>query len=437
MYLVVSQLVGKVLSMKSERTIMLNAIKGVSISNLRDDWMVFSIDTMNPEEGDIVLECDFKTELITHLLQRSGGRIAVNIAPQFEFAKKKNKTGSIKFVKDDRAKTETYKSHVVTVPSGEPANSPSWPVAERRAVAPRPITTGKLIRKGGPQKTNASAGSRRPPAASNAAPRAVPAVNNQRASVQAPAAAATTPVKRQAPPPAPPAAVAHAPPPPPSKPMFKAIYNFESEDNGEVSFVKDDLMEILEKDENGWWLAKKDGKEGWVPSNYLVEVPVPRPAPVAPSLPAKRQPPPPPPASASAPSSASSSPAASRHTVAASGERAAVAPTSNTNALHAGFGGPGNIGGVPGWKVALEAKKAAAAAAAAGGGGGSGAPSAPARTTSPTPAARRLGGPPAVAPKPSIGAKPAIPARGPAPGPKPAAAARPAAGGKSLQEIVS
>ena len=40
MYLVVSALVGKVLQMKLERSVMLNAIKAVSISNLRDDWMV-------------------------------------------------------------------------------------------------------------------------------------------------------------------------------------------------------------------------------------------------------------------------------------------------------------------------------------------------------------------------------------------------------------
>jgi len=49
------------------------------------DTQVFSVDTMNPEEGDIILECDFKTELISHLLQRSGGRINVNVAPQYVF----------------------------------------------------------------------------------------------------------------------------------------------------------------------------------------------------------------------------------------------------------------------------------------------------------------------------------------------------------------
>ncbi|KAF9903382.1 class II myosin [Lobosporangium transversale] len=433
MYLVVSQLVNKVLSMKCERAVMLNTIKAVSISNLRDDWMIFSIDTMNPEEGDIVLECDFKTELIAHLLQRSGSRIGVNIGPQFDYVKKKNKTGTIKFVKDDRIKTETYKSHVVTVPSGEPADSASWPPCERMAKPARPITSGKLIKKGGPQRMNQSQSSRRPPTSNNAS-----ATSNTRSSAQAPAhtsAPASSPAKRQVPPP-PPAPAAETPPSPPTKPMYKAIYNFESQDAGEVSFVKDDVMEILEKDENGWWLAKKDGKEGWVPSNYLVEVPAPKPATAPPSLPAKRQPPPPPPAAATAvaskPTSSDKPSAASRHTA----DRTPVAATSNTNALHSGFGGPGNVGGVPGWKVALEAKKAAAAAAAGGGGHTAPAPApAPASSPNPTPAARRPA--PAVAPKPSVGPKPVAPPRAPVGGSKPTLPARPNTGGKSLQEILA
>ncbi|KAF9434267.1 class II myosin [Entomortierella beljakovae] len=430
MYLVISQLVGKAITMKCERTIMLNSIKAVSVSHLRDDWMIFSIDTMNPEEGDILLECDFKTELIAHLLQRSGGRISVNIGPTFEYVKKKGKNGNIKFVKDDRVNTATYKSHVVTVPSGEAADSGSWPPCERMAKPVRPITSGKLIRKGGPQRMNQSQGSRRPPASNNNA------ASNARAPVQSaartppssntaartppassPAAAATTPAKRQVPmPPAPaPAPVA------PSKPMYKAIYNFESEDSGEVSFVKDDVMEILEKDDNGWWLAKRDRKEGLVPSNYLVEVPVPKPS-LPPALPAKRQPPPPPAAAATPkPSSASSSPAQVRHNSVAAGERSSVAATTNANALHTGFGGPGNIGGVPGWKVALEAKKAAAAAGAAGAGAGV------SESSNPTPAARRM---PAVAPKPAVGAKPVAPAR-PTVGAKPTIPARPTAGGRA------
>ncbi|KAF9584332.1 class II myosin [Lunasporangiospora selenospora] len=445
MYLVMSQLVGKAVVMKLERTIMLNSIKSVSISNLRDGWMIFSVDTMNPEEGDIILECDFKNELVAHLLQRSGGRIGVNVGPQAEYVKKKGKMATVKFVKDERAKTETYKSHVVTVPNGEPASSASWPPCERMAKPVRPITSGKLLKKGGPQKSPmGGGGARRPPTStSGMASVAGAAMNDKSTSVQAPmkTPSAVTPpasaAKRQPPPP-PPAPVAEAPPPPPSKPMYKAIYNFVSEDAGEVSFVKDDVMEILEKDDNGWWLAKKDGKEGWVPSNYLVEVPAPKPTP-PPALPAKRNPPPPPPAATAAatvmPVGSNSKPAAPRHApVKTNGAGSSVAASASTDAIHAGFGGPGNIGGVPGWKVALEAKKAAAAAAA----GGQAHPPAPApagASSNPTPAARRAG-PPAVAPKPSVGPKPVIPPRAPAGGPKPTAPARPT-GGKTLQEILA
>lgn len=57
-----------------------------------------------------------------------------------------------------------------------------------------------------------------------------------------------------------------------------------------MTLKKDDLVELVEKDDNGWWLVKKDGVEGWAPSNYLELVP-PKPK-AAPAPP----PPPPPPA---------------------------------------------------------------------------------------------------------------------------------------------
>lgn len=40
-----------------------------------------------------------------------------------------------------------------------------------------------------------------------------------------------------------------------------------------MSLKKDDIVELVEKDDNGWWLVKKDGKEGWTPNNYLELVP--------------------------------------------------------------------------------------------------------------------------------------------------------------------
>jgi myosin I len=57
-----------------------------------------------------------------------------------------------------------------------------------------------------------------------------------------------------------------------------------------MSLKKDDIVELVEKTDNGWWLVKKNGVEGWTPNNYLVLVP---PKPKATPTP----PPPPPPPS--------------------------------------------------------------------------------------------------------------------------------------------
>ena len=88
-------------------------------------------------------------------------------------------------------------------------------------------------------------------------------------------------------PPAPPRkVVSHLPPPKPEVPKYRAKYAFAGQE-GEMSLEKDDVVELVEKDDNGWWLVKKDGVEGWAPHNYLELVP-PKAAPAAPPPPPAR-----------------------------------------------------------------------------------------------------------------------------------------------------
>lgn len=270
---------------------------------------------------------------------------------------------------------------------------------------------------------------RKPAASAAPAPRPAPVQNTQ------PAARAAPP-----PPPPPPAAAASPPPPPvaPSLPQYKALYPFQTQEEGEVSFEKDDILEIVEKDENGWWLARKDGREGWVPSNYLEEYIAPKPAAAPPPPPPARRPAPPAPAAAPA----ASNPATQRTSVAAPTNAAPVA-------VMPGVAAP-TTNGVPPWKAQLEARKAAAAAATAGANGGSAAPSPsprPASSSGPVPAARRTppapGPKPVVPAKPNIGSKPPVPSRpgagGGAPTPAPRAPPRPGAGSpaNALADAVS
>lgn len=103
------------------------------------------------EEGDPIIHTYFKTELTTHLLQQTQGSINVTLAPTLEYSKKKDKRAQMKFIKDETVrKDDLYKSHTVHVPSGEPAGSLSKPPAKRKAGVVRPITAGKLLKKGGP-----------------------------------------------------------------------------------------------------------------------------------------------------------------------------------------------------------------------------------------------------------------------------------------------
>lgn len=360
---------GKVLTMVDEKVISLNVISGISVSTLQDDWVVLHLDSS--PDGDTILSCTFKTEMLAHMLQQAGGRIKVSVVPQIQYKKKGGKAVTMKFVKDETAKGDgIYKSHVVKICSGAPAGSQSNSPC---AVKPRP-TANSTRKAAAPRKTNNVRATPRPsPAAVNNRP--ISTTNNANRSVPPP-------------PPPPPAAAVTPPPPPaaPSAPQYKAIYPFKSQEQGEIEFEKGDLLEILEKDENGWWLAKKDGIEGWVPSNYLEEYVPPKVA---------STPPPPPPPARRAPPSVPTPAVKAPATV-------APAATASSN-------------GIPAWKAELEARKAAAN-----------------NGSTPVPAARRTppapGQKPVIPAKPAVGNKPIVPSRPGVGAPTPAPRAPPRAG---------
>ncbi|KAJ9087552.1 class II myosin [Entomophthora muscae] len=224
-YILVTVMEKKLAQIKLERKVAFGSVNKVSVSTLRDDWLVLHV------QGDIdlVLSSIFKTEICTHLNTASQGRLTIDIASSIEYAKKSNKTGTIKFIKDEtEVKFDTYKNHTVTVGSGQPPDSVSDPPCVRIEPVSQPSYSK-------PKPT----------------PKAAPS------SARVLAALPPRPV----------------PPPPPSNPQYKAIYDFTADGGTEGSFKKDDVFEILQKDDNGWWLGLRDGVQSWVPSNYLQEVP--------------------------------------------------------------------------------------------------------------------------------------------------------------------
>jgi myosin-1 len=408
-YILITQLVNKQPQTSCERKILLGAISGIGLSGLRDDWLIINV--TNTQEADPLLHTPFKTEFVTHLLQRTSGGINVNVANHLEYSKGKDKKGHIDFKKDETIQRgDVYKSSAVSVPSGESPTSVSRPPARRKPGIVRPITQGKLLRPGGPSNPN-----RRPKA--QALPRSQPKPAASLPSGNTPIATPRRGPVAPPPPPNPPAPAAV-----PDKPMYKVLYEFATDADGEMAISTGEQVEVTSKEDNGWWLVKKNGREGWAPSDYLELIPPVKRAPPAAPAPVKRAPPPAPAAAVSAkpavapiaakkpaafgsaPSNgAATPPVAPKPKLGGTGVKAHDRPMSV--AADAGAAPVAVLPGMdPGGFAAVLAKKKAALAVERGekpaNGGGATPPSA---SSTPPPPAGGKAKPPPIAPKPPGG----------------------------------
>lgn len=168
-FMVVQAIVNNALSISSERTIPIGAVKYISCSTLKDDW--FSLGVSSPQEPDPLINCPFKTEFFLQFRTVSHGAFNLRIADSIEYNKKPGKPATVKVVKDPTVpRDDLYKSGTIHTNQGESPNSISRPTPKGKAVA-RPITSGKLLRKGGPGGQQSKTASR---------PRPTPAINAQR-----------------------------------------------------------------------------------------------------------------------------------------------------------------------------------------------------------------------------------------------------------------
>jgi myosin-1 len=253
-YLVKQAILNKQLQIMAERTIAIGAIKFVSASTLKDDW--FSIGAGSAQEADPLVDCIFKTEFFTMLKQASHGTLDVRIAETISYNKKPGKLASVKVVKDATvARDDLYKSGTIHTGPGEAPNSVSKQTPKPKAVPGKPITSGKLLRPGGPggQPSKLAA---RPAPQSRPVPQARPlpgaaavqTAMHQSKPISQPVAALNG--SGRAPPPPPPPAAA-----PSKEPQFKAMYDFAGQTSGELSLSKDEIILVTQKENNGKFLS--------------------------------------------------------------------------------------------------------------------------------------------------------------------------------------
>ncbi len=212
--------------------------------------------------------------------------------PSIEYNKKPGKPATIKVVKDNAVpRDDIYKSGTIHTGQGEPPNSISRPTPKGKPKSGRPITTGKLLRPGGPgggpSKLAARPAASRPvpqnralpgqPATSQPRPvpqllqpaaqsRPVPQLAVQSRSMPHPVAAQSRPFPQpiptmnggshsrtdstssinRAPPPPPP-----GPPPAKQKDTYRALYDFAGQSAIELTLQKNEIIEVVQKADNG------------------------------------------------------------------------------------------------------------------------------------------------------------------------------------------
>lgn len=61
--------------------------------------------------------------------------------------------------------------------------------------------------------------------------------------------------------------------PPPTE-RCRALYDYEAQDDGEISFKAGEILTVLHKDESGWWTCQlRTGQSGLLPSNFAELLP--------------------------------------------------------------------------------------------------------------------------------------------------------------------
>ncbi|KAF8656654.1 hypothetical protein AX16_002458 [Volvariella volvacea WC 439] len=52
----------------------------------------------------------------------------------------------------------------------------------------------------------------------------------------------------------------------------RALYDYTPSQTSELSFRRNDVIEVLSQQPSGWWDGLLGGSRGWFPSNYVVVI---------------------------------------------------------------------------------------------------------------------------------------------------------------------
>jgi len=209
---------------KLDKSYPIMSLTGISFSPMGDDFILLH----SEELGDVVLECPFKTEMLAWIVHKNGGLESnMKFEEKIKYMAKKKKE-KISFIEspDPEHVEGLYKNGKFYTPPALPPDS-------------KPT---ELIRKeGGETILN----NRPLPTPGGGPPRGNP------------------PPVRQPPP--------TSTPPPRKGPLCKALYNYQAQEQDELTLRKGDIIAII-KEHPDWWEGELNGQVGVFPANYVQKI---------------------------------------------------------------------------------------------------------------------------------------------------------------------
>lgn len=247
---------------KLTRRIEIGSITGCALSPFRDNFVVLK----SPLQFiDVVLEVEFKTELLGWLKER-GSLTQFEFMDKITYFKKKKSKNKITFLKDEMVKEALYKKDKVRINGGLPASSQPASFQKTGFKFIGVGGGGPPARGGGGTPRGGRGGA--PRGGRGGAPRGAPRGGAPRGA----------PPSRGAPPTrgAPPARGGRGGGPPPTpaappKPKCRALYPYDPVEPDELRLQEGDIIEITEED-GDWWQGILNGNEGLFPANYVEKI---------------------------------------------------------------------------------------------------------------------------------------------------------------------
>lgn len=220
---------------QTQRQIPLSKISSFSLSPFVDNWLVIHV----RDEYDYVIICERKTELLTTIseaLTKFGTKLDLNISENITFKLKSKSERSIQFIEDKSISQVSWglakgKKNTIQVVVGDIATATRSQVAD---------AASQVKKKKAQAETNFSKYVQR--TSSHEKPVA-PAVRKVQEASKEPGE------------------------------LYRAVAQYQTNDSEELSFEFGDIFRVLEKREDGWWVAieVETGYKGFIPSNYVTK----------------------------------------------------------------------------------------------------------------------------------------------------------------------